>query len=60
MSDVVANPRRFAELERGVRKALVSGFPYAILFAERPSGVLILAVMRGHRHPAYWRERLGG
>jgi toxin ParE1/3/4 len=44
--------------ELGVRRKLLSRFPYAIVFVESESYVRVLSVMHGHRRPAYWRRRL--
>ncbi len=55
---VVANPDRWPILEAGVRRCLVSVFPYAVLFTIEADFILILAVMHGKREPGYWRDRL--
>lgn len=44
--------------ELGVRRKLLARFPYAIVFVEGDSFVRVIAVMHGHRRPAYWRTRL--
>jgi len=56
--EVCAQPRRFRPIHPPVRRALTERFPYAIVFVERPTGILILAVMHGMRRPGYWRSRL--
>jgi toxin ParE1/3/4 len=45
--------------ELGVRRKLLSRFPYAIVFVEGDTFVRIISVMHGHRRPAYWRRRIG-
>ena len=50
-----ALPRMFAP---PVRRRFVERFPYALLYVDRPSKILIVAVMHLHRHPTYWGERL--
>ena len=44
--------------ELGVRRKLLSRFPYAVVFVEGVSVVRVLSVMHGHRRPAYWRKRI--
>lgn len=44
--------------EMGVRRKLLSRFPYAIIFIESSDRVRIISVMHGHRQPAYWLRRI--
>lgn len=41
-----------------IRKRLVSGFPFTILYEIQPDRIFIAAVMHQHRRPGYWRKRL--
>jgi plasmid stabilization system protein ParE len=41
-----------------IRKRLVSGFPFTILYEIQPDRIYIAAVMHQHRRPGYWRKRL--
>lgn len=41
-----------------IRKRLVSGFPFTILYEMQPDRIFIAAVMLQHRQPGYWRHRL--
>jgi len=47
--------RRFG---RHLRRLLVPGFPYGLLYRVEPDRIFILAVMHLHRRPGYWRSRL--
>ena len=42
----------------GVRKRLVFGFPFAILYQRQQDTIFIAAVMHQHRKPGYWKDRL--
>jgi plasmid stabilization system protein ParE len=42
----------------GVRRKLLSRFPYAIVFVETDAFVRVISVMHGHRRPAYWKRRI--
>jgi toxin ParE1/3/4 len=53
------HPERFRGISPHLRRALCRRFPYAIIFAEEPDRVWILAVMHGRRRPGYWLARLG-
>ena len=41
-----------------VRKRLVSGFPFTILYEVQPDRIYIAAVMHQHRRPGYWLKRV--
>ena len=46
-------------IERGnIRKCLVRGFPFTILYETQPDHIFIAAVMHQHRRPGYWTRRL--
>ena len=51
-------PEWFRLISPRVRRSLVRGFPYGILFAVASDRIFILAVMHLHRKPGYWVERL--
>ncbi|HEY0195564.1 MAG TPA: hypothetical protein VGC42_30830 [Kofleriaceae bacterium] len=44
--------------ELGIRRKLLSRFPYAIVFIETDTTVRVISVMHGRRLPAYWLRRL--
>ena len=41
-----------------IRKRLVSGFPFTILYEIQLDRIFIAAVMHQNRRPGYWRKRL--
>jgi plasmid stabilization system protein ParE len=41
-----------------IRKALVRGFPFTILYEAHQDHIYIAAVMHQHREPGYWLDRL--
>jgi hypothetical protein len=41
-----------------IRKRLVSGFPFTILYEVQPDRIFIAAVMHQHRRPRYWQTRV--
>jgi hypothetical protein len=44
--------------EPGIRKRLVSGFPFSVLYEIQPDRIYIAAVMHQHRRPGYWLKRV--
>lgn len=42
----------------GVQRALVTGFPYGVVFVTSNDRVTVLAVAHAKRRPLYWRRRL--
>lgn len=43
-----------------MRKRLVTGFPFTILYQLEKDRIHIGAVMHQHRKPGYWKGRLSG
>lgn len=41
-----------------IRKSLVYGFPFTILYEARKNEIFIAAVMHQRRRPGYWRHRV--
>ena len=55
----IAQSPQAGPIERGnIRKRLVSGFPFTILYEIQPDRIYIAAVMHQHRRPGYWRKRV--
>jgi plasmid stabilization system protein ParE len=45
-------------VERGaIRKRLVLGFPFTVLYEDQRDRIFIAAVMHQHRRPGYWQDR---
>ena len=40
-----------------VRRALLRGFPYSVVYEESATEVVVLAVAHDKQKPGYWRER---
>lgn len=52
------NPSQYPRIgTRGARRALVPGFPYAVVYLELPEVIRVLAIAHGKRQPEYWRHR---
>ncbi|MGA7687007.1 MAG: type II toxin-antitoxin system RelE/ParE family toxin [Terriglobales bacterium] len=55
---ITADPKRWPQGERGTRRFVLSRFPYAVVYYEKPTTIQILAFAHGHRSPGYWEGRL--
>lgn len=42
--------------DQSARRVHLDGFPFWVLYEERPESIRILAVAHEKRNPAYWRE----
>ena len=58
IGEIVEQPLAGTPLDQDIHRRLTRVFPYAVLYAIEPDGVLILAVMHCHRHPNFWRHRV--
>lgn len=62
MSAVAESPEAHPMLEEwnGVvlRRAIVRGFPFAVVYGRAGEALRVFAVAHMHRQPAYWRHRL--
>ena len=54
---VRGHPESSAVVYRGIRRAVVSRFPYLIFDIVRPERVAVLAVLHHARNPAVWPRR---
>ena len=55
---IPAFPNRGRRFGGHLRRLLVPGFPYGLLYRVEPDRIFILAVMHLHRRPGYWRSRV--
>jgi plasmid stabilization system protein ParE len=51
-------PDSCTELMPGLRRALLSRFPYGLIYAQEADAIVIVAVAHLHREPRYWIGRL--
>lgn len=54
---IVRSPGLYAETQRGVRRALLSRFPYGVFYASKGDIVSILGVVHTSRDPRGWPRR---
>jgi len=51
-------PDSCQELTPGLRRALISRFPYGLIYTHEPDAIVVVAVAHLHREPRYWIDRL--
>jgi plasmid stabilization system protein ParE len=54
---IAAQPRLHAAVYQDVRKAVLSRFPYIVLYREEQSEVVVISVFHTSRDPSEWRSR---
>ena len=54
---IAAQPRLHAAVYQDVRKAVVSRFPYIVLYREEPAEVVVISVFHTSRDPDEWKSR---
>ncbi|HEY4219380.1 MAG TPA: type II toxin-antitoxin system RelE/ParE family toxin [Gemmatimonadaceae bacterium] len=57
LADIGEYPERYAEIDPGIRRAVLGKFPYAIFYRIRTDNIEILAVLHHRRDPLVWRSR---
>jgi toxin ParE1/3/4 len=51
-------PNTWPEYRQGTRRFLVHRFPFAVIYCQRATSLLVMAVMHLKRRPGYWQARL--
>jgi len=51
------DPKSYAIVRKDLRVALVSRFPYLIVYRLLPSRIRVSAVVHSSRHPRNWKEQ---
>jgi len=50
-------PLAFPVVEAPLRRCVLRGFPYVILFADSAVRIRVIAVAHTRRRPGYWKDR---
>ncbi|MBN1459917.1 MAG: type II toxin-antitoxin system RelE/ParE family toxin [Armatimonadetes bacterium] len=45
--------------KRRLRRFLIHRFPFALIYRASSTRIQVFSLMHQHRHPDYWRQRLG-
>ncbi len=57
-SSIVLYPNAAPLIERRVRRFILSGFPYDLVYVVLPDAIVIVAYAHHSRQPGYWKIRL--
>lgn len=57
---VARTPGTWPKYIRGTQRYRLRGFPFAVVYLDRPGTVIIVAVAHERRRPGYWRSRRSG
>src|SRR5690606_35338860 len=57
MAGVVENPRMWPEYEPGIRRALLTKFPYSLFYEIDEDRIRVFAIAHQRREPGYWHGR---
>ena len=52
-----ASPLQFPLVYKNVRRALLSRFPYSLLFVIEDDSLLVIACFHASRDPSHWQKR---
>ncbi len=51
-------PLATTEIEPGIRRCLLSRFPYGLIYGIDQETIVVVAVAHLHRQPRYWADRI--
>ncbi len=52
-------PFSCAEIEKGLRRCLLTRFPFGIIYGIENETIIVIAIAHLHRKPRYWSDRNG-
>lgn len=55
---IVSNPQQYQEVHHGVRRAVLSRFPYSVFYLLDAGEVVVVAIEPQARDPEHWKSRL--
>ena len=58
VQSILESPAAWVEGPRRTRRALLSRFPFAVVYREREDAIEVVAFAHGRRRPGYWRSRV--
>ena len=58
LARISANPRMHAKVYGDVRKAIVTSFPFVIIYCEEGGELVVVSVFHTSRDPSVWQGRV--
>lgn len=59
MQKIADAPEQFPVIRGRLRRVLLPRFPYAVYFKSYATGISVVGVIHGRRHPNTWLRRAG-
>ncbi len=54
---MAAFPLSCPEIEPGLRRCLLTRFPYGVIYGMEEDTIIVVAIAHLHRQPRYWADR---
>jgi hypothetical protein len=58
LAAIERNPLQYQIVERNMRRVMLHGFPYAVMYSASEREILIIGCRHARRNPAEWKRRL--
>jgi toxin ParE1/3/4 len=58
LAAIERNPLQYQVVERNMRRVMLHGFPYAVMYTVSEQQILIIGCRHTRRNPAEWKKRL--
>lgn len=58
LAAIERNPLQYQIVDRQMRRAMLRGFPYAVMYVASEQDILIVGCRHVRRNPAEWKKRL--
>ena len=58
LSNIASEPHLYPIFTKNIRRRVMTGFPYSVIFKEQSDSILVLAIAHAKRRPGYWAKRL--
>ncbi|MBI3014373.1 MAG: type II toxin-antitoxin system RelE/ParE family toxin [Candidatus Tectomicrobia bacterium] len=58
ITSIIENPYAAPAVGSGIRRKVLSHFPYNVLYAVEPELIVIVALAHQRRRPRYWQTRI--
>lgn len=56
-NQIIANPNAAPKIRGDIRRKLLRRFPYALMYANEPDRIRVVAAAHSKRRPFYWWDR---
>ncbi|MBI4319192.1 MAG: type II toxin-antitoxin system RelE/ParE family toxin [Chloroflexi bacterium] len=58
IASILGLPKSGPVISENIRRRILRGFPFGVLYAVRDDQIIIVAIAHLKRRPGYWKERL--